>query len=195
MAKRKKGGVYIWRARKPGSLLGIPFSWCVIGAAFACASLYAMHAFWPFGIVVLLFSGTHFAYVGETVSFYHRERQHRGNRGTADVYQQAGKPWIDLNAKIVCRVPLPTNATWRWTKRLQKVWLRSVETFIMFATWPVYNDAKNRWNPRRIPQNTALRQRAARDGRAIRWSLNFRAHHVLMIFCIAVISLRIVGVF
>lgn len=177
--RKRKGGVYIWRTRKPGSLLGLPFTGCLAGAVVACVWLAYIGAFWPIGLVMLLFSGTHFAYVGETVSFYHRSRQHLGNVGTTDTYQSGGQPWADLRPKMVARIPLPTSARYGWTKRLQKIVLRSVETFFILVTWPVYNDAKNRWNPRRIPKNVAKRQRAARDGRAVRWSLNFRAHHAI----------------
>lgn len=185
--RKRKGGVYIWRTRKPGSLLGLPFTGCAIGAVAACLGLHLVGAFWPIGFVMLLFSGTHFAYVGETVSFYHRSRQHLGNVGTTDEYQSSGQPWADLRPKMVARIPLPTSARSYIGKRVQKVILRSVETLVMLVTWPVYNDAKNRWNPRRIPKNVAKRQRTARDGRAVRWSLNFRAHHAFGIVTAAIL--------
>lgn len=191
--RKKKGGVYVWRTRKPGSLLGLPFTACAAGAFVACVWLAYIGAAWPIGLLVLLASGTHFAYVGETVSFYHRERQHRGNVGTLDTYQSSGQPWADLNAKIVMRIPLPTGAKTHLGKRVQKVVLRSVETFFIVIFWPVYNDAKNRWNPRRIPKKRAVAQRHARDGRTIRWSLNFRAHHLIgIVTLIVIVAVRII---
>lgn len=189
---KTRGGVYVWRARKPGSLLGLPMSACMIGAVAACVGLHTLTgAPWFFGLVLLLFSGTHFAYVGETTSFYHRERQHLGNAGTTDEFKHAEQPWSDLRPRVVMRFALPVNGRWLWIRRLQKVWLRCVETFFIFALWPAYNDAKNRWNPRRIPREVAKRQRFARSQRTNRWSLNFRPHHALGIFISAVAILAL----
>lgn len=181
--RKRKGGVYVWRTKKPGALIGLPFTGCLAGAVVACVWLHVIGVAWFIGLAVLLFSGTHFAYVGETVSFYHRERQHRGNLDTEDEFKSTGQPWADLNAKIVMRIPLPTSARSALGKRVQKMMLRSVESFFIVIFAPVYNDAKNRWNPRRIPKAVAKAQRAARDRRArkggLRWSLNFRSHHAL----------------
>jgi hypothetical protein len=106
-------------------------------------------------------------YVGETVSFYHRARQHMGTsnyavgaskRSTVAVKVPA-QPWSDLNP--VCRqiIKLPWWLCWKWV-------LRPLETLVMLCTWPVYNDAKNRWNPRRIPKSLARVQRSHRDAGA-----------------------------
>lgn len=105
-----KGGVYIYRCRKPGAFLG-----------------------WP--IV-----GRHFAYVGETTSFFHRHGQH-----------MESQPWSDLSP-VCYRIPLPT-----W-----KPLLHAVETLFILALWPVYNHKKNLWNPRRIPLHVAKAMRARR---------------------------------
>ena len=61
-----KAGVYLYRTRKPGALLG----WPVIGR--------------------------HTAYVGQTKSFGHRHRQHTGRPIANDPYARAGAMWCDL---------------------------------------------------------------------------------------------------
>lgn len=106
-------------------------------------------------------------YVGETVSFYFRSRQHMG----VSHYSEMGKsrlvtpikvpaqPWSDLNPVMHKVIPLPWWLCWKWV-------LRPLETLVIWCTWPVYNDAKNRWNPRRITKNLAKAQRAAREQRA-----------------------------
>lgn len=66
LGRGSRGGVYIWRTRKPGALLG----WPVIGR--------------------------HFAYVGQTKSFAHRKRQHLGRPIPNDPYASTGAPWCDL---------------------------------------------------------------------------------------------------
>ena len=106
----------------------------------------------PGAIFGLPFIGRHNAYVGETGSFAHRHRQHTVGGGT---YNSVAQPWADLNPKCY-RLP-----TWGW-----KPWLRFVETVVILLSWPVYNDAKNRWNPRRITLNMAKAQRRARDSRS-----------------------------
>jgi hypothetical protein len=160
---RKHGaGVYIWRADKPGSVT---------------AGLLRRA-----GIKIRIpFLMTHFAYVGETKSLRHRERQHRGNEGTGDAFEQRGKPWIDLNARIVFFLPLPR---WKWL-------LRTVETLFILLTWPVYNHAKNLWNPRRIPLNVQHRQRRARNGRSLPVSVNFRPYHTIIILALIVGAAKI----
>ena len=100
----------------------------------------------------------HFAYVGETTSFYHRHGQHMDSQ-----------PWADLKPRVVLRIPLPP---WKWL-------LRTVEMALILLLWPAYNHKGNLWNPRRIPLSTARRQRRARDRHG--WSLNFRLAHLLLI--------------
>jgi hypothetical protein len=115
-----QGGVYAYRALKPGARLRIPFlSW-------------------------------HWAYVGETNSFYHRDQQHRYGLGR---YGTPAKDWADRCPYVALRIPLPN---WKWLRL-------SVETLVILALWPVYNVQKNRWNPRRIKPIVARRQRRARD--------------------------------
>ena len=124
------GGVYIYRCRKPGARLRIPLL------------------------------SWHFAYVGETTSFYHRDQQHRYGLGS---YRTPAQPWADLSPYVWLRIPLPR---WKWL-------LRAVETLVILLVWPAYNVQKNRWNPRRIPPRMARDQRIARD-RGIRWP-NYQA--------------------
>lgn len=119
----KRSGCYLVRTDKPHALRGFPII------------------------------GRHFGYVGETRSFYLRERQHRGNVGSRDVYQHAAQPWSDLRPKFY-RIPL---ANWKWL-------MRSVETVLIGALCPVYNVAKQPpWNIRRISQGRAWTQRKLRD--------------------------------
>lgn len=109
-------------------------------------------------------------YVGESVNFFLRSKQHLGlsrfDPVTGQVVKTRGpgvslvkvpaQPWSDLNPVMHKVIKLPWWLCWKWV-------LRPLETVVMLATWPVYNDAKNHWNPRRIPKNLAKAQRAARD--------------------------------
>lgn len=143
------GGVYGYRTRKPGAWWGLPFI------------------------------GRHWAYIGETTSFYHRGKQHIEGGGT---YQAVRKNWSDLDPKCYC-LPLPS---WKWL-------LRSVETLAIVLTWPVYNIQKNRWNPRRIPPWQAAAQRAARDaegwrGHMLRPLTAIGARHALLLIPLMTIT-------
>ena len=101
-------------------------------------------------------------YVGETVSFHFRKRQHLGSshyaadgKRTAVATKTAGQPWSDLNP-VWHHLALPWWLCWKWV-------LRPLETLVIWFTWPIYNDSKNRWNPRRIPKGLARQMREARD--------------------------------
>jgi hypothetical protein len=180
----KGGGVYVYRTRKPASLIGkIPLReryMYPIGVAVSAAPIVAVGGPWWMALPAGLFlTGRHFGYVGETTSFEARHAQHLGNIGTGAKFEQRAKPWADLRPVCVARIRLPR---WKWL-------LRSTETLIMLLTWPVYNDKKNRWNPRRIPLVSARRQRYRRDGRRLGVSWNFRSAHV-----VAALLLIIAGV-
>lgn len=136
-----KGGVYAYRCRKPGARLRIP---------------------------VLSW---HWAYVGETTSFYHRDQQHRYGLGQ---FGGTAKPWADLEPYVAVRIPLPG---WKWL-------LRSVETLLIVLLWPAYNVKKNRWNPRRITPWRAGWQRRLRDTGSTR-VLAVRWYHVAAILGLA----------
>lgn len=102
-------------------------------------------------------------YVGETVSHHLRQRQHLGvsRYGTdgqvvkSGVVKVPSQPWSDLNP-VWHKLTLPWWLCWKWV-------LRPLETVGIGLFWPVYNDAKNHWNPRRIPKSVARAQRHARD--------------------------------
>lgn len=105
----------------------------------------------PSAPIGLPFVGRHFAYVGESNSRRHRDAQHLYGGGT---YSSVPKHWADLDPKVY---PLPCPfPQWAWTRK-------AMETFYVALFWPVYNDRKNRWNPRRISLTKQKQQRAERD--------------------------------
>lgn len=130
-----RGGLYLWRTRKPWAVFGLPII------------------------------GRHFGYGGRTSSFYHREGQHLGqerNGGSAkmkDASKEAS--WSDLSPKCY-RIPFPDwmSATpWR-----RKNLVEPLETVLIALTCPVYNvDQQPPWNLRKIDRKTAAKQRAYRD--------------------------------
>jgi hypothetical protein len=125
-------------------------------------------------------------YVGETVSFYFRSRQHMGasrfDPMTGQVIRGRGpgvpmvkvpaQPWSDLNPVMHKVIKLPWWLCWKWV-------LRSLETLVILCAWPVYNDAKNHWNPRRIDKGIAKAQRAARDAGGYAYRLQATGAHVV----------------
>jgi hypothetical protein len=109
-------------------------------------------------------------YVGRTVSFHFRKRQHLGHsrfdpatgvvvKGKAPhgpaMVKVPSQPWSDLNP-VWREFRFPWWLCWKWV-------LDPAETLLILLTWPVYNDAKNHWNPRRITKGLAKAQRATRD--------------------------------
>lgn len=140
---RLRGGVYVYRARKPGARLNLPII------------------------------SRHFVYVGETSSFRHRHEQHTVGGGA---YNAVAKPWNDLDPRVVLRIALPNV---KWLRR-------SVETVLILLTAPVYNVAKNRWNPRRIPPLVAYRQRRTRD--LGRHPVNVRPVHLYAVFVLVFLA-------
>ena len=170
---RSGGGVYIYRTRKPSSVFGMllrgcPWYYFAGAAVLATGACWLVSGMWWFGLLVLLCTGRHFAYVGETVSFKNRHDEHmtgggRWNKGSAS--------WSDLDAVCVLRIPHPP---WKWL-------LRSTETVLIFLLQPVYNDRKNRVNLRRISRASARRMRMRRNRRRIPMNFpNIRAAHVLI---------------
>jgi len=91
-------------------------------------------------------------YVGETVSYHLRQRDHLGQGR----HGQAEKDWADLKPVWYRVIPLPWWLCWKWV-------LRPLETLVMLLTWPRYNTDKNKWNPRRITPSRARAERMARD--------------------------------
>lgn len=130
------GGVYAYRCRKPGARLRIPFL------------------------------STHWGYVGQTSSFYHRAIQHEA------------KPWADL--VVSCwRLQLPN---WKWLRL-------TVEFVLIGLLAPVYNYQRNLWNPRRITLSGARLQRQFRDGGYRPW--NLRPAHLWLIVAVPAVILAI----
>lgn len=132
-----RGGVYAYRTRKPGARLRIPFL------------------------------STHWGYVGQTSSFYHRAIQHET------------KPWADLVTNVY-RLSLPN---WKWLRLV-------VEALLILALAPVYNYTGNLWNPRRIALGDARHQRALRDHGLRPFNLR-PAHLWLILFVLSVAALFI----
>lgn len=119
----RRRGVYVWRTKKPHAPIGLPII------------------------------GRHTAYVGQSSSHRHRERQHLG----LDIrYGAPAASWSDLEPKrYTLWVLFPG---WRRARLAQEwLWIKLL--------MPVYNDQHNRWNPRRISRRQARAQREARDAR------------------------------
>jgi hypothetical protein len=90
-------------------------------------------------------------YVGESVDVVAREKDHRGTGR----YGHKAKCWSDLEPTWhVLR--LPWWLGWKWL-------LRPLETLAILLLAPRYNEAKNRWNPRRVSIYSQQAQRRARD--------------------------------
>lgn len=124
-----KRGLYVWRTRKP-------------------------HAF--FGLPVV---GRHTAYVGQTGSRRHRDRQHLFGTAT-------GPPadWSDLSPRAY---PLPCFLPgWKRAREVQeRLWI--------LVLLPVYNHQGNLANPRRIPLTMARAMRLRRQGGGRRVNLGY----------------------
>lgn len=174
---REGGGVYVYRTRKPGSLLGLarlPW-WSPAVVTIASVSiLYFTGGPWLFGLIGLFITGRHFAYVGETVSFKDRHGEHINGGGR---WKRGAQPWSDLDPVCVARIPLPR---WKWL-------LRAIETALIVVLAPVYNDKKNKWNMRRITLASARRMRSRRNRRRVRMNIPTpRAIHVPIIIALAI---------
>ncbi len=98
-------------------------------------------------------------YVGLTNSFARRARDHKGEtaylQADGTIRAASGKPWMDLDPVVYRVIRLPWWLCWHWV-------MRPLETLVMLALWPRYNDAKNHWNPRRVALSKAKAQRAER---------------------------------
>lgn len=134
-------------------------------SAYRGAGVYVFRTRRPGLIGRIPLIGRHTAYVGESNAVELRRLAHVVGGGK---FGAVAKPWADLKPTHYV-IPLPG---------APKSVLRAVETLLILLLWPVYNHAKNQWNPRRIPLSTAKRQRAQRDD--IRWSFNLRPAHVLL---------------
>lgn len=124
------------------------------------AGVYAFRTRRPGLIGRIPLIGRHWAYVGETFAMERRKGEHLFG---STRYGKPPQPWSDLKPTRPLVIRLPGAPKWV---------LHTVETLFILLLWPVYNDRKNRWNPRRIPIYKARAQRAQRD--AMGWSFNFR---------------------
>lgn len=112
-------------------------------------------------------------YVGESVNVAMRDRCHLGtcrhrpqvtrsamaDGSTATVMSGGGcaaKPWTDLRPVRHTIIPLPWWLGWKWI-------LRPLETLTIVALAPRYNQAKNRWNPRRVSLSRQAAERHERN--------------------------------
>ncbi len=147
----KTRGCYVWRTRKPHSLLGFGLRfWVPMAVGVACL-LAALDGPWWLSPVLLMFSGRHTAYVGQTGSRHFRDQQHLyGDQR----YGAMGKPWSDLEPRVYALPCFFPGSKWgrEFTEGLWIVLLL-----------PIYNVQGNGKNPRRIKPATALRQRKARE--------------------------------
>lgn len=123
----------------------------------------------PHSFLGLPFIGRHFAYVGETGNRYFRDRQHLYGDSR---YGAAGKSWADLAPKVY---PLPCLfPRWAAARKAQ-------ETLWIWLLWPVYNDKKNRWNPRRISLTKAQQQRWARAASGLKANVGRAAARLVLL--------------
>lgn len=179
---REGGGVYVYRTRKPGSLLGLmrlPWWSPALVTIVSILGLSAMGSPWWVGLAGLFITGRHFAYVGETVSFRDRHGEHVNGGGR---WGRKAQPWSDLDAVCVLRIPMPK---WKWM-------LRGVETTLIFLLAPVYNDRKNKWNPRRISLASSRQMRRRRDRRSVKLNVPTpRLAHFVVIAVLIVIGVNL----
>lgn len=130
--------------------------------------VYVYRARKPCARLRIPFLSWHFAYAGETNSFHHRHQQHTVGGGR---YAAVAKPWADREPYVFLRIPLPD---WRWLRL-------TVETLAILALWPVYNDRKNRWNPRRISLRDQQWQRSMRDAGGWCWNWTYAHTAALLV--------------
>ncbi len=167
MSEYRGHGVYVFRTRRPGMLGRMPQG-VPLGLAGGFGAAYLIWGYgWTIAVVLasFLLQPRHFAYVGESNAVRLRKRAHLEGGGK---YHAVPKPWADLDPTWYC-LALPWAPKWL---------LRAVETAGIVLLWPVYNKQKNLWNPRRIPLESAKKQRVQRD--AVRWSFNFRVGHLIL---------------
>jgi hypothetical protein len=150
----KTRGLYAWRVRKPHALLGLSVRWLLLAALALGTLLYFAGEWWWLALLVPLFAGRRWAYVGQTSSRYHRDRQHQYGDST---YGAPGASWSDLEPKAY---PIPCLFHgWKWARLAQeRMWI----TLLL----PVYNiQGQAPWNLRKVNKQQARDQRWARDAR------------------------------
>jgi hypothetical protein len=143
-ARRYRGGLYVWRTRKPHAILGLPFI------------------------------GRHFAYGGMTNSYSCRELEHLTGRSPRLRPAQYKVPanWSDLEPKCYRVLPLPDSWTnGRYGRVIVKA-LESALIGLTCPVYNETQQAP--WNLRRISRARAARMRAERDTVGKSWSARGR---------------------
>jgi hypothetical protein len=153
----RRCGCYLWRTRKPHAIVGLGLRFLVpVAIATAWITWMLGNPVWWLAFLLPLFSGRHNAYVGETGNRFFRDRQHIHGSYR---YDTAGKPWSDLDPKVISLPCLfPSNELARAIQEKIYIWI-----FL-----PVYNVEWNTKNPRRIKPGKAEQQRWARDANGFR---------------------------
>lgn len=149
-------GLYLHRTRKPHAVVGLGLRWLVPAAVALAWLMWALGDPWWLAPLLLLFSGRHTAYVGQTSSRYFRDSQHQMG---STKYGTPGAAWSDLDLKIYplpCLFPRSVMAR----EIQEKLWI--------FLLLPVYNVEWNSKNPRRIKRTVAINQRIARTQKSAR---------------------------
>jgi hypothetical protein len=142
-----RGGLYLWRVRKPHAVLGLPFI------------------------------GRHFGYGGMTNSYSCRELEHLTGRSPRLRPAQYKLPasWSDLEPKCYRVLPLPDSWTEGSEPTLGRQVTKALETVLIGLACPVYNDKQQPpWNVRKISRARAARMRAERDAVGRKWSAGAR---------------------
>lgn len=153
----KTQGLYLHRTRKPHAIVGLGLRFLVPASiALAFWAWLLGESWWWLCFGLILFSGRHNGYVGETGSRFFRDAQHTVGdfaRG------KAASAWSDLDIKIY---PLPCLFPRSVTAReiQEKMWI--------MLLLPVYNVEWNTKNPRRIKRGKAVQQRVAREMGGVR---------------------------
>jgi len=123
--KRLQGGIYLFRTNKPWAILGLPII------------------------------GRHNGYVGQSVAYSLRWRQHTAGGGK---FKSVAKAWSDLDPEAWRILPLPG---WMFARTPWAVNFLELLCIVLLA--PVYNDKMNHWNLRRISKQRAHSQRTWRE--------------------------------
>lgn len=142
-----RGGLYLWRVRKPHAVLGLPLV------------------------------GRHFGYGGMTNSYSCRELEHltgRSPRLRPDQYKEPAS-WSDLEPRCYRVLPLPDSWTRGSEPTIGRQVTKGLETVLIALTCPVYNDKQQApWNMRKISRSRARRMRAEREAVGTKWSAGAR---------------------
>lgn len=125
------------------------------------------------------------AYVGESVNLFLRQKDHLGQGR----FGNKPKPWTTLNPTFHTLVKLPWWLGWKWI-------LPPLETVLILTLWPRYNEAKNRWNPRRVSRHAQHAQALSRAQGGIAYRARvWSAHLGRRLIQISGVALIIIGIY